>query len=83
MTKDDAFRGYLPHVEFGVIVWYKTTARRKIGLNKKGKAITRGTAINRVVTNTADMIEAKKQLARYLQKPKEVQVNDPGQLSLL
>lgn len=83
MTKEDSFRGYVPHTEFGVIVWYKTTARRKVGLPKKGKPITSGTAINRVVTNAADLMEAKKQLARYLQKPKEVDVNGPDQLSLL
>lgn len=84
MTHDDAYRGYVPHVEFGTIVWYRTTATSVIGRSlKSGKEIRAPKAMNRIVTNAADIDEAKKQLDRKLDKPKELpEIKDPNQQSM-
>jgi hypothetical protein len=84
MTHGDAYRGYVPHIEFGDVVWYRTTATTVIGRSMTtGKEIRAPKAMNRVVTNTSDIEEAKRQLDRKLDEPKKLSdPRDPNQQSM-
>jgi hypothetical protein len=77
-------KGYTPHVEFGLIVWYKTTRSVLVGINRITGAEQRsGTHMDRVPTSTGDYEEACKQLERRLAKPKGTEAkSDPKQPKL-
>lgn len=64
-------RDYRPHIEFGLIVWYKSMAFRVMDVSKDGKPVSRPTGISGVPTNTSDYAEACKQLDNKLAKKKE------------
>lgn len=67
----EEYRGYKAHLEFGVYVWYRTTASSTVAKNmKSGKELRAGTRMTRVVTNATNIEEAMKQLDNYLSKPK-------------
>ena len=77
---------YIPHLEHGLIVWYRTTRSVVTSRNMTtGVEQRSGTHIDRVPTNTSDYEEACKQLDRRLSKPKgDPQVKaGPNQLKLL
>ena len=79
-------KGYLPNMEHGIIVWYKTTRTKAISVNLKTGVEQRiGSAMESIQTNTSDYEEACKQLDRRLSSPKaDPQVKaDPNQLKLL
>ena len=79
-------KGYLPNMEHGLIVFYKTTRTKAISVNLKTGVEQRiGSAMERIQTNTSDYKEACKQLNRRLSKPKAdppVKAG-PNQLKLL
>ena len=65
-------RKYTPHLEYGVIVWYKTTKSESFSVNMKtGNEQRTGTGVDRVVTSTSDYGEACKQLDRRLTRVKK------------
>jgi hypothetical protein len=77
-------KGYTPHVEFGLIVFYKTTRSVRVSINRTTGAEQRsGTHMDRVPTSTGDYEEACKQLERRLAKPKSTgSKSDPKQAKL-
>jgi len=81
-------RKYVPHIEYGVIVWHKTTKSKASSVNTKTGAEQRsGTGVDRVVTSTLDYDEACKQLDRRLTKVKKETKEErakpgPNQISL-
>ena len=71
LIPDSEYNGYVPHMEFGAIVWYRTTKSKSGGVSANTKKEIRyGTEINRIVTSASELEEAKKQLDRKLSKPK-------------
>lgn len=68
--EDSRHRGYVPHVEFGVFVWYKTTKTTSAGITKDGRPIRTGIRSDRVCTTATHIDEAVKQLDHYLVKLK-------------
>lgn len=77
--EEEAYRGYVAHMEYGNVVWYRTTASSTISVSPKtGKEQRAGTRMVRVCTTATTFEEAKKQLDRYLTKPeKESQFKVP------
>jgi len=80
----ERYRDYMPHLERGKIVWYKTTRTTAVSYNMKtGKEQRIGSAIDSVPTSTSDYSEACKQLDRRLLKPnKEKEGPGPNQLPM-
>ena len=86
----DVYRGYRPHLEHGVWVWYREIPKHVVGVHpdlKKPIRIAKSgfpTADLRVPTNTADYEVACAMLDRKLEKPKPQPKykKDPGQTSM-
>jgi len=80
----EPYRDYRPHLEYGVIVFYKTTRTKSVSYNmKSGKEQRVGTLLDRIITSTSDYSEACKQLDRRLLKPKkEKEGPGPNQLPM-
>lgn len=80
----EPYRDYRPHLEYGAIVWYRTTRTKSVSYNmKSGKEQRVGTLLDRIITSTADYSEACKQLDRRLLKPnKEKEGPGPNQLPM-
>lgn len=80
--EEDEYRGYVAHLEFGLVVWYRTTSSKAFARSgKTGKELRIGTKMNRVCTTATTYDEGKKQLDRKLTPvPNEdVVIRDPHQ----
>lgn len=80
----DAHKDFIPYIEHGTYVWYKTTRSKAVSINLKTLREQRvGTQIMRVVTNATTYDEAVVQLDRKLTKPpSDKPVHNKNQKSL-
>lgn len=87
MSQDayNSYRGYVPHLEFGVYVWVRSKGWKNLGQQPKGAAYRNGktpTDMERVVTTATTLEEAERQLDNKLKRKEEPKMDTSNNYKL-